>query len=218
MPATTASKPDSRASVLRRDHRLRKPSPCNPLLSALIAQAQGKALDLFEATPVAGVDCKVTGATSYEPTAGSDVVIVTAGIARKPGMSRDDLLNTNAGIVRQVAENIAWATQNGLTDFAPRRQIRRVYDEWRAALRVQCAGRPHIDAVMPVDRHCNARLRSCITRAAIRRKAAQCVHAGDEYMCGEGFDECSECRGRIAPAYVQLTPALAPRRAQRLYM
>src|SRR3954469_3397710 len=68
---------------------------------------QGKALDLFEATPVAGVDCKITGATSYEPTAGSDVVIVTAGIARKPGMSRDDLININTGIVKSVAENVA---------------------------------------------------------------------------------------------------------------
>src|SRR5438105_337898 len=56
---------------------------------------QGKALDLFEATPIAGVDVKLTGATNYEPTAGSDVVIVTAGIARKPGMSRDDLIATN---------------------------------------------------------------------------------------------------------------------------
>src|SRR6202049_674480 len=62
----------------------------------------GKALDLYESSPVEGFDCKITGATTYEPTAGSDVVIVTAGIPRKPGMSRDDLLNINTGIVRTV--------------------------------------------------------------------------------------------------------------------
>jgi malate dehydrogenase len=68
---------------------------------------QGKALDLFESTPVAGVDCKVVGATTYEPTAGSDVVIVTAGIARKPGMSRDDLLEINLKVMEQVGAGIA---------------------------------------------------------------------------------------------------------------
>ena len=67
----------------------------------------GKALDLFEATPVEGVDVNVTGATDYTPTKDSDVVIVTAGIPRKPGMSRDDLIATNTGIVKQVAENVA---------------------------------------------------------------------------------------------------------------
>src|SRR5207248_10924444 len=64
---------------------------------------QGKGLDLFEATPIAGVDVRITGATNYEPTTGSDVVIVTAGIARKPGMSRDDLIATNTNIVKSVA-------------------------------------------------------------------------------------------------------------------
>src|SRR5476651_1130863 len=67
---------------------------------------QGKALDLFEASPVEGYDSKITGATNYEATANSDVVIVTAGVARKPGMSRDDLININTGIVKSVAENI----------------------------------------------------------------------------------------------------------------
>ena len=55
----------------------------------------GKALDLFEATPVEGVDVNVTGATDYTPTKDSDVVIVTAGMPRKPGMSRDDLIAVN---------------------------------------------------------------------------------------------------------------------------
>jgi malate dehydrogenase len=66
----------------------------------------GKALDLLESGPVCGYDTRVIGTTSYEATAGSDIVVITAGIPRKPGMSRDDLLNTNAGIVKNVTENV----------------------------------------------------------------------------------------------------------------
>ena len=62
---------------------------------------QGKALDQWESAPIEGFDTRVVGTNGYEETAGSDIVIITAGIARKPGMSRDDLLNTNAGIVMQ---------------------------------------------------------------------------------------------------------------------
>ena len=65
----------------------------------------GKALDIMESGPIYGYDTKVTGTTAYEPTAGSDIVVITAGIPRKPGMSRDDLLNTNAGIVKACTEN-----------------------------------------------------------------------------------------------------------------
>jgi malate dehydrogenase len=67
----------------------------------------GKALDIQESGPVYGYDARVTGTTDYGPTAGSDVVIITAGIPRKPGMSRDDLLSVNAGIVKSVSEQIA---------------------------------------------------------------------------------------------------------------
>ena len=66
----------------------------------------GKALDLMQSSPIMGFDSTITGATDYEPTAGSDVVVITAGIARKPGMSRDDLLGTNAKIVGSVSEQI----------------------------------------------------------------------------------------------------------------
>ena len=68
---------------------------------------QGKALDLMEASPVVGFDSNISGSTSYEATAGSDVVVITAGIPRKPGMSRDDLLETNAAIVASVTEQVA---------------------------------------------------------------------------------------------------------------
>jgi malate dehydrogenase len=67
---------------------------------------QGKGLDQFQSAPIEGFDTRVVGTNNYADTAGSDVVVITAGIARKPGMSRDDLLATNAGIMRQVCESI----------------------------------------------------------------------------------------------------------------
>ncbi|GMK38450.1 malate dehydrogenase [Paenibacillus sp. CCS19] len=73
---------------------------------------KGKALDMLESTPVQGIDARITGTSNYEDTRDSDVVIITAGIARKPGMSRDDLVNTNAGIVRSVCENIKATSPN----------------------------------------------------------------------------------------------------------
>jgi malate dehydrogenase len=66
----------------------------------------GKGLDQWESAPIEGFDTRVLGTNSYDATAGSDLVIITAGIARKPGMSREDLLKTNAGIVRDVSENV----------------------------------------------------------------------------------------------------------------
>ncbi|MNC08471.1 malate dehydrogenase [compost metagenome] len=67
---------------------------------------KGKALDMLEAAPVQKFDSQITGTSDYGDAADSDIVIITAGIARKPGMSRDDLVNTNAGIVKSVCENI----------------------------------------------------------------------------------------------------------------
>jgi malate dehydrogenase len=67
---------------------------------------QGKGLDQWESAPIEGFDSRVIGTNDYKDTANSSIVVVTAGIARKPGMSRDDLLKTNAGIVREVSENI----------------------------------------------------------------------------------------------------------------
>src|SRR5437879_3640787 len=67
---------------------------------------QGKALDIAEAAPVEGFDGRFTGSNDYSAIAGADVVIVTAGIPRKPGMSRDDLIGINTGIIRAVGENI----------------------------------------------------------------------------------------------------------------
>lgn len=75
---------------------------------------KGKALDLMQASPIVGFDANITGTTSYEDTKDSDVVVITAGIARKPGMSRDDLLGTNAKIVGDVASNIKNTSPNAV--------------------------------------------------------------------------------------------------------
>jgi malate dehydrogenase, NAD-dependent len=67
---------------------------------------KGKALDMLEAGPVLGFDSRIVGTSEYDAAAGSDLVIITAGVARKPGMSRDDLVHTNAGIMKSVCENV----------------------------------------------------------------------------------------------------------------
>ena len=75
---------------------------------------QGKGLDQWQSAPIEGFDSRVLGSNGYEESAGSDIVIITAGIARKPGMSRDDLLNTNAGIVKQVSEQVKKTSPNAI--------------------------------------------------------------------------------------------------------
>ena len=75
---------------------------------------QGKGLDQWQSAPIEGFDSRVVGSNGYDETTGSDIVIITAGIARKPGMSRDDLLNTNAGIVKQVAEQVKASSPNAI--------------------------------------------------------------------------------------------------------
>ncbi|MCX7020116.1 MAG: malate dehydrogenase [Candidatus Sumerlaeota bacterium] len=76
------------------------------LVDVVEGMPQGKGLDLLEAGPIGLFDARIEGTNDYAATAGSDVVIITAGLARKPGMSRDDLMKTNAGIVKPVTEQI----------------------------------------------------------------------------------------------------------------
>lgn len=75
---------------------------------------QGKALDLTESMPVVGCDCMLTGANDYAATAHSDIVVITAGLARKPGMSRDDLMAANTKIVKSVAEEVKKASPEAI--------------------------------------------------------------------------------------------------------
>ena len=88
--------------------RLAEKDLCDVVLVDIVEGVpQGKALDLTEAAPIEKHDAHLTGTNGYEETAGSDIVIITAGIPRKPGMSRDDLISTNAGIMKSVTEQIA---------------------------------------------------------------------------------------------------------------
>jgi malate dehydrogenase len=74
----------------------------------------GKALDMYESGPIEGFDTRIIGTNGYEETAGSELVVITAGIARKPGMSRDDLLRTNASIVREVSEQVKTSSPDAI--------------------------------------------------------------------------------------------------------
>src|SRR3989337_2758039 len=77
--------------------------------------AEGKALDIWQTAPVKLYDTRITGSTNdYSKTANSDVVVITSGLPRKPGMSRDDLISTNAGIVKSVTENIIKHSPNAV--------------------------------------------------------------------------------------------------------
>jgi malate dehydrogenase len=75
---------------------------------------QGKGLDQWQSAPIEVYDSRIIGTNGYDETAGSEIVIITAGIARKPGMSRDDLLNTNAGIVKSVSEQVKKSSPNAI--------------------------------------------------------------------------------------------------------
>jgi malate dehydrogenase len=84
------------------------------LIDIIEGMPQGKGLDIMEATPVEGSDARVVGTNDYKDTAGSEVIVITAGIARKPGMSRDDLLNTNYKIVKECTENAVKHSPNAI--------------------------------------------------------------------------------------------------------
>lgn len=84
------------------------------LIDIIEGMPQGKALDLAEAAPIEGFDCNIVGTNNYEDTKDSDVVIITAGLPRKPGMSRDDLLAKNTAIVKAVTEQVAKYSPNAV--------------------------------------------------------------------------------------------------------
>src|SRR5690625_1046873 len=81
-------------------------------IPAMENPTKGKALDMKEASPVQGFDANIVGTSNYEDIKDSDLVIITAGIARKPGMSRDDLVNINAGIMKSAAKVIKQYASN----------------------------------------------------------------------------------------------------------
>jgi malate dehydrogenase len=84
------------------------------LLDIVPKLAEGKALDIAEAAPIESYDCKITGTTDWAATEGSDIVIITSGVPRKPGMSRDELLATNVQIVKDVSKEIAGSSPDSI--------------------------------------------------------------------------------------------------------
>lgn len=84
------------------------------LIDIVEGLAEGKALDMYEASPVVGVDSIISGSTDYAATAGSDIVVITSGVARKPGMSRDDLLSINMKIVDEVTRKAIAASPDAV--------------------------------------------------------------------------------------------------------
>jgi len=93
----------------------------------------GKALDLYQSSPIEGFDSRIIGATDYAPTIGSDVVIITAGIPRKPGMSRDDLIATNSAIVKEVAHHVAQHSPEAILIVVSNPLDAMVYVAWKAS-------------------------------------------------------------------------------------
>ncbi|MCB9858324.1 MAG: malate dehydrogenase [Phycisphaerales bacterium] len=102
------------------------------LLDIVEGMPQGKGLDLRQASPVERFDSNIIGTNSYDDTAGSDVVIITSGIARKPGMSRDDLMSTNMKIVRSVSEQAAKASPNAVYILVSNPLDAMVQTAWKA--------------------------------------------------------------------------------------
>lgn len=95
--------------------RLAEKELCDVVLIDIVEGVpQGKSLDLTEAAPIEKHDAHISGANDYDLSADSDIIIITAGIPRKPGMSRDDLISTNAGIVKTVTEQVTAASPNSI--------------------------------------------------------------------------------------------------------
>ena len=93
---------------------------------------RGKALDLYQCAPIGRFDCTVTGTADYADIAGADVVVVTAGVPRKPGMSRDDLIKTNVAIVRSVSEQLVAHAPDSIVIVVSNPLDAMVYTAWKA--------------------------------------------------------------------------------------
>ncbi|MBI3397942.1 MAG: malate dehydrogenase [Deltaproteobacteria bacterium] len=103
------------------------------LIDVVEGVPQAKGLDLTQASPIEGFDSAITGTNDYKDTANSDVVIITAGIPRKPGMSRSDLINTNTGIVKAVVEQIAKHSPNAIILIVTNPLDVMVYVAWKVS-------------------------------------------------------------------------------------
>ncbi|MGE0479959.1 MAG: malate dehydrogenase [Phycisphaerae bacterium] len=103
------------------------------LVDIIEGMPQGKALDLYESSPVVGFDSRIVGTNGYDETADSDIVIITSGIARKPGMSRDQLLETNTKIVAEVTAKAAARSPNAVLIVVSNPLDAMVYVAWKTS-------------------------------------------------------------------------------------
>lgn len=130
------------------------------LLDVNEGAAKGKALDLSQAAPVEGFNIKIQGTSSYEDTANSNIVVITAGLPRKPGMSRDELLNANTDIVKKVSEQIKKYSPNAIVIVVTNPLDAMVYVVWKTT------GFPHKRVMGMAGVLDSARMRSFIAEAA----------------------------------------------------
>ncbi|MCG3177847.1 MAG: malate dehydrogenase [Phycisphaerae bacterium] len=103
------------------------------LVDIVEGMPQGKALDLFEASPIEGFDCQLVGSNDYAATAESDIVVITSGLPRKPGMSRDDLLAKNVAIAKEVTANVAKHSPNAMLIVVANPLDAIVYAAWKVS-------------------------------------------------------------------------------------
>ena len=132
---------------------------------------QGKALDLAQAAPVEGFDVRMIGSNTYDETDNSDVVIITAGLARKPGMSRDDLLKTNAGIVSQVVDEIVRRSPNSILIIVSN------------PLDAMCSGRAETIRFSEASRHWNGRRARLRSHALLPCRGSGCFSGERDGVC-----------------------------------
>jgi malate dehydrogenase len=175
------------------------------LIDVVEGMPQGKALDLAQAMPIIGSDSRVSGTNDYAQTAGSDIVIITAGLPRKPGMSRDDLLEANSKIVRQAVERSLAASPEAILVI-----LTNPLDAM-AFLAMKVGGLPRQRVIGQAGILDSARMRAFV--AAELGVSVQNVHC---YVLGGHGDEMVPLTRHSNVAGVPLAEALAPERLEAI--
>ncbi len=175
------------------------------LLDVVEGMPQGKSLDLLEALPIVSSDVSVRGTNSYADTAGSDVIIITAGVARKPGMSREDLLTTNASIVRSAVDSAVPLSPQAILVVLTNPLDTMVY------LAYKRSGFPKARVVGQAGILNSARM-----RAFVAMELGVSVENIHTYVMGGHGDEMVPLTRHSNVAGVPLTEVLAPDRLQAI--
>jgi malate dehydrogenase len=175
------------------------------LLDVVYGLPQGKALDLLEAGPVEGYDLHIVGTNDYADTAGSDIVVVTAGLPRKPGMTREDLVAVNAGIVRDVVENVVRHSPDAILVLVTNPLDTMVY------LAKQVSGLPRERVIGQAGILDSARM-----RAFMAMELDVSVQSTQAFVLGGHGDEMVPLPRYSTVAGIPLTELLPPERVQAI--